>query len=267
MKKSIALLLVILSAATTRLAAAPTVVDFADLALPASSYYNGSNLAGDFASHGANFNNVYTPQFSSWEGWSYSNVTDNTTAGYTNEYSAFPGGGAILGGGVAPGTNYAVAYDDGFVIPTITFAAPQQVVSVQLTNATYAALSMRDGDGFAKKFGGDTGNDPDYFSLTITGLDAANNSLGSVLFYLADYRFANNAEDYIVNDWTTVNLSSLGSNVKSLTFTLESSDAGPFGINTPAYFALDNLVLVPEPSAAMLLLASALGLVSYRRRS
>jgi hypothetical protein len=37
---------------------------------------------------------------------------------------------------------------------------------------TYAALSMRDGDGFAKQFGGASGDDPDYFLLTITGRDA-----------------------------------------------------------------------------------------------
>ena len=62
--------------------------------------------------------------------------------------------------------------------------------SLMVTNTTYAALSMRDGDSFAKKFGGPSGNDPDYFRLTITGKDSGGSTIGSVEFYLADYRFA-----------------------------------------------------------------------------
>jgi hypothetical protein len=36
---------------------------------------------------------------------------------------------------------------------------------VYVTNTTYAYNSMRDGDMFAKKFGGPTGNDPDWYKL------------------------------------------------------------------------------------------------------
>src|SRR5207249_4062813 len=114
-------------------------------------------------------------------------------------------------------------------------------LSARIANTTYAALSMLNGDSFAKKFGGASGNDPDYFLLTITGLDSQQHSTGSVDFYLADYRFANNAQDYIVSDWTTVDLSSLGLDTQTLSFGLTSSDVGDYGMNTPAYFALDNL--------------------------
>ena len=49
------------------------------------------------------------------------------------------------------------------------------------------------------------------------------------------------AEDYIVDEWTPVVLTSLG-NVKSLEFQMSSSDNDPiFGMNTPAYFAIDNI--------------------------
>jgi hypothetical protein len=48
-------------------------------------------------------------------------------------------------------------------------------------------------------------------------------------------------EDYIIKDWTLVALSSLGE-VKSLEFALTSSDSDPvFGMNTPAYFAIDSV--------------------------
>jgi hypothetical protein len=51
--------------------------------------------------------------------------------------------------------------------------------------------------------------------------------------------------------------------VKSLEFSLNSSDAGVFGMNTPAYFALDDLNCVPEPATMILL---ALGGILLRKR-
>src|SRR5262249_25167851 len=151
-----------------------------------------------------------------------SQTTDSTTPGYGNQYSAIPGSGA---GGSA---TYGVAYTGGQVgaqgpIARIAFAQDVSLAGAEITNTTYAALSMRDGDGFAKKFGGASGNDADYLILTITGRDAANAITGSVDFALADYRFANNALDYIVNQWTFVDLSGLGT-VAALEFSLDSSD-------------------------------------------
>ena len=127
------------------------------------------------------------------------------------------------------------------MIPTITFETAQTVSAVRITNTNYAYYSMLNGDGFAKKFGGDSGDDEDWFLLTITGKDAGGNDTGTVEFYLADFRFVDNADDYIINDWTLVELSSLGE-VKSLEFGLSSSDGGQgMGMNTPAYFAIDSV--------------------------
>ncbi|MCW5623505.1 MAG: DUF4465 domain-containing protein [Burkholderiales bacterium] len=127
---------------------------------------------------------------------------------------------------------------------------------------------MLNGDFFAKAFGGASGDDPDWFALTITGHDAAGDATGTVDFHLADYRFADNSLDYVVTDWTLVDLSALGT-VSSLTFSLSSSDVGDFGMNTPAYFALDNLSVaaVPEPSTwwMMGLGLAALGFAARRR--
>jgi len=128
---------------------------------------------------------------------------------------------------------------------------------------------MRDGDGFAKKFGGATGSDPDFLRLTITGQDGGGATTGTVDFFLADFRFADAAQDTIVRDWTFVDLSSLGA-VASLGFALASTDNGAFGMNTPAYFAMDNLTVaaIPEPSTAWLL-AGGIGIVglALRRRA
>ncbi|MDF5732833.1 MAG: DUF4465 domain-containing protein [Rhizonema sp. PD38] len=231
------------------------VVDFKDLNLPEESFYNGSDGANGFKSRGAFFNNSYNPTFGSWSGWSYSNTTDKTTPGFLNQYSAY------TGGGFDGSSNYGVAFTFNPGSAYIDLPTDFSVKSAQITNTTYAVLSILNGDQFAKKFGGTSGNDPDFFLLTITGLDAANAPVGIVDFYLADYRFVDNSQDYIVNTWQPVDLSGLKQATR-LSFALTSSDVGSFGLNTPAYFALGNLTLersnatkVQEPSSALSLLA------------
>ena len=110
---------------------------------------------------------------------------------------------------------------------------------VFITNSTYAALSMENGDAYAKKFGGADGTDPDWFLLTIKGYEKGVYT-DSINFYLADFRSDNPADDYILRSWAWVDLQPLGK-VDSLTFELHSSDVGAYGMNTPAYFCLDNL--------------------------
>jgi hypothetical protein len=215
-------------------------VDFEDLTLAPESFYNGSDGAGGFISQGAFFNNSYNPQFGSWSGWSYSNQTDVTTSGFMNQYSAYN----LPDGGGDSSANYGVAFTFQFGDAYVLLPDGTTPASVRVTNTTYAALSMRDGDMFAKKFGGPDGTDPDFIMLTIHGLDTNGDATGSVGFFLADYRFQDPNLNYIVSSWTTVDLTPLG-NAISLAFELTSSDLGPFGMNTPAYFAIDNLVVTP----------------------
>ena len=237
MKKIITTLVLCLFATPALFAQA---ADFQDLTLAPNSAYNGSDGAGGFTSHGVFFANNYNTTFGSWSGFAYSNKTDTTTAGFANQYSAIPGAGA--GGSSIYGVSYTGSNDT-----IVTLPAGRSVASASLTNTTYAYLSMRDGDGFAKKFGGVSGTDPDFLKLTINGLDATNVVIGSVDFYLADFRSAVNAEDCILSSWAEVDLSSLSA-ARKLSFELSSSDNGTFGMNTPSYFAIDNLVTVPEPA-------------------
>lgn len=239
-------------------------IDFSDLNLAASSYWNGSTLTGGFTTGNAFFNNAYDTNWGSWSGWSYSNITDNTTAGYGNQYSAITGSGIL-------GTNsiYAIANSYSPNDAFINLPSGSQISSIQVTNATYAYFSMLNGDQFSTAFSANS-----YFYLTVRGFDApgaTGNVTGSVDFYLADYRFASSSQYYIVNTWKTLDLSSLASNTASLGFELTSSDVGPYGMNTPSYFALGAVELttpVPEPSSMMLggIGLLAIHIVRNRRR-
>jgi Domain of unknown function (DUF4465) len=226
------------------------------------SYDNGWDLNGGFTSDTVFFSNSYDTTFHSWSGWAYSNVNDPTTTGptpflndYDHQYAAITG--------TAPGGsgNYGISSGPGAVINLPSGASP---VSFQVTNTTYDYLSMTHGDSFAKQF--TTG---DFFELKIfgfSGLNGTGTQVGEVDFFLANYTSANSLP---VNVWTLVDLTPLAGS-QSLTFDYASSDVGQFGINTPEYFAMDNLTLstdaVPEPSGLVLgLLAAGIAAVAWSR--
>ena len=216
--------------------------DFEEFTYASGDYWNGITASfgqypSTFTDGIATFPNLYSINdfgygpFESWTGFAYSNMLNDSTKGFTNQYSAYPAAG------VNESSNYALCYNSRGK-DTIKLSSAIEISGAFFTNGTYGALSMLEGDLFAKKFGGENGNDPDWFLLTIRGLNNGNYT-DSVLFYLADYRFENSKEDYIVTNWVWVDLSSLGT-VDMVEFSLSSSDVGEFGMNTPAYFFLDN---------------------------
>lgn len=224
---------------------AQTTSTFESLTLSPNSFWNGSTtpLGTTFTDGNAIFPNYYETAWGGYwsSGWAYSNMKDSTTAGSANMYSARP---AI---GYTGSANYAVGQQNAMI--KLSGAALGKVVNgFYVTNGTYAAISMKDGDGFARKFGDTTGTNsglgqgdyPDWFKLTVRKYFGGVMTNDSVEFYLADYRFANNSQDYIVKTWQYVDLTSLG-NIDSLEFILSSSDMGQWGMNTPAFFCLDNL--------------------------
>jgi hypothetical protein len=222
------------------------IADFDNLYLEPESYWNGADDSGGFTSGSVYFDNYYDETFGNWAGFAYSNITDTTLSGWSAQYNA------IAGSGQGGSANYGIGYMDSYntIFPTLH---PDQTLTIDyiyVTNTNYAYYSMQDGDAFAKKFGGSTGDDPDWFLLTITGIDQGGGITGTVDFYLADFRFENNDLDYILNTWQPVDISALGI-VESLQFSLTSSDTGDWGMNTPAYFALDTIV--PEPATVILL--------------
>lgn len=258
MRKTYLLLLVFASifgnlCAQNSITATDVVSDFENLSLGPNTYWNGADFSGGFASGFVHFPNDYDSTWGAWNNWAYSNMADDTTAGWLNQFSAITAEG--YDPSASGGKNYGLAFVSSDFISThlipvsIDFLdwKANEVKGFYVTNTTFAGLSMEQGDQVSKKFGGETGDDPDYFKLMIWGI-LNGQPTDTVDFFLSDYRFPDNANDYIVKSWEWVNLESLGE-VDKLMFSMESSDIGMFGINTPTYFCIDNLTVVHDPSA------------------
>lgn len=214
---------------------AQSISTFDNFNLPVDTFWNGADTSGGFVSGNAFFGNYYDTQWGSWSGWSYGTMTDTITTGYNNMYSSIAGSGRNSDA-------YATAYISSFGGPTFislrNMAIGKSVDGFFISNSTYAYLSMRDGNAYSKKFGGVSGNDSDWFKLKIT-LYNKDVEVDTTNFYLADFRDSDNSKDYILKGWEWVDLSVFGP-IDSLAFTLSSSDNGSFGMNTPAYFCIDD---------------------------
>ncbi|MBK6951319.1 MAG: DUF4465 domain-containing protein [Crocinitomicaceae bacterium] len=245
MKKNLLFLSALIVAQTSQ----SQLATFENPVLASESAWYGQDQVTDgdtiYTSDFFSFETNYNAGWGSYAGWAVSNVTDNTTPGWSNQYSAITGSGEA--GSDQYGVCYVSSWEGSRVFLDFTFPSP--IVGFSVTNTTYAYFAMLNGDDFTKPFGADTNaqgiidgtNGEDWFLLTIYGLNEDSLQTGdSVNFYLADFRFPLDADDYIIDEWTFVDLTSLGA-VKGLEFVLTSTDTtGGFGMNNPAYFAAEN---------------------------
>ena len=190
-------------------------------------YETGEQLEGGFKSGMFYFvNNSAWADYGEWgkfftmDGFCYSKRSETTFSSDTYDTDQFNN---QIGAGAEESEAFAVSYGYGSTITADYTFKPQ---SCYITNNAYVLNSVMNGDAYARQFKYD-----DKFTLTITGYKdkvetAAVNvelaSKGSVIF-----------------QWVPVDLSSLGE-VDSVVFSLNSTDTGDYGMNTPAYFCLDN---------------------------
>lgn len=239
MKKINYLITIIISVCFFNIKGQNNVADFENLTLSPESYWDGSDSSGislatkytsKFVAGNITFSNTWNSNWNYWsDGWIYSNNSDSVTSGLSNISSCVAGKGANNSSNYSIGKNKVY-----FNVDTSGNSLP--IDGIYVTNTTYAHNSMRDGDVFAKKF---TNTDQDYYKLLITSFNNGTD-VDTVEFFLADFTHLDSLQDYIVNDWKYVDLSSLGL-VDSIKFSLVSSDIGQFGMNTPAFFAIDNI--------------------------
>ena len=230
MKKIITLFAII----TFKFVSAQETATFENLSLPLDSFWNASTGGNGFENGGLHFTTKYDTSFGGYwaAGFAYSSMRDTINGTYTNLYSAKPGRGSNS-------NTYIVSQNNTILKPQYS-GDKINLISLDITNTTYAANSMKNGDLFATAFGGDSGNVPDFFTLTFRPYVSGALTNDTAEFYLADYRFSDNSQDYIVDNWR--NFSPNISNADSILLTLRSSDNGAFGMNTPAFFCLDNIV-------------------------
>ena len=150
------------------------------------------------------------------------NITSTDFKDYTDAYKS-------AAGGAHAGKNYVVWYSDGFTPNVIKLTAAATVPGMYVCNNVYALASMKDGDAIA----GDPFGKDDWFKLTIGGSLNGQAVNATVDFLLGD-------GTNFVTEWTYVDLSSLGK-IDELNFTMSGSRTGDWGLNTPAYFCIDNL--------------------------
>ena len=151
-----------------------------------------------------------------------------------NFYESYLDAEKSASGGAYEGNNFVVWYASYTGLDTIIIDHATVVPGFFINNTAYAVNSMCNGDSFAKKFGKD-----DWFKLTITASYEGVDVNTSVVVDLAK-------DGKYINEWTYVDLSSFGT-VDAIKFALSSTDNGDYGMNTPAYFAMDNFgAAMPE---------------------
>ena len=225
-------LLLSLALVMTAFAMAQEPATFEDVPLGSGGIWQPPVGDNEMPSGGWLFTN--STQYGYWGGFTASNRTDLSQTGLDAQYTA------AAGCGYDGSAQYAVAFTMG--VQTDVYAADGQLHTVTgcyVTNNLWTYQDILQGGYGELPYGGTTGNDPDWFKVTATGKNASGQTVGELDFYLADYRFANNEEDYVLNTWEWFDLSPLG-DVATISFSLSSSRGSGYNMITPAYFCMDN---------------------------
>lgn len=190
----------------------------------------GDEMVGSFVSGSYQFSNSYNTSYGSWSGFAYSNRTATDFNTITpDQYNS------VVGHGYDNSGNFAVAFNSGEIKVLNSPLTGDSIRGLYITNSAYAAntiLYAKEED-YAHKFG-----KGDWMKVTFTGYHA-DGTEAKLDYYLADYRSAKEADHYCLDTWQWVDLRPLGE-VTSISFSLDGSDSGQWGLNTPAYFCLDN---------------------------
>ncbi|WP_276484032.1 DUF4465 domain-containing protein [Paraflavitalea pollutisoli] len=220
--------------------------------------HSGSNLR--FAIKGAG-----SGPFEYWDGgfiisnWNYkSNITGKTGDwwySYENQASVYSGTHGSNNGGFGGSSNFAVmfGYVDDYnefyaTRPVLNFTTGSGVIdSMKICLSSYTYGVIMTGNSFGSigtatplsSVAGGNG----YLRLRAYGFNGntPTNSGNPVSIYLARYS-SGTAIAGPLTTWTNFNLSALGT-VTRVEFNIDGNDSGDYGLNTPAYVCMDNVVV------------------------
>jgi hypothetical protein len=172
----------------------------------------------------------YNEEYQYWGGFAVSKCfeTDAAKGVFENQYSAF-------NTKAADGAWFLLYYYDSYSEPCdLIFKKSVMLNSVKLnlTTYTYASITDEDINTFARKF-----EEGDYLKVIFTPLDSSEAPVGEgVECYVVDYR---DGKRFVADDWQTFPLGFVADG--NVRVTIETSDVGEYGANTPLYICLDSL--------------------------
>ena len=233
MKKLIALASLIVMMVACTVPYYYSFANFDDITLPEAGYLD-AELVGAFKSEDIMFTSEWISEYGGYSnGGIYpSNLNDSQTTGILNQYSSYP----------KPEGNFAVVHYNSYISSTdanyAAFYLPEatMVESVKVANSTYTYWAIKNGDdgfGACRAF-----QDGDWFKVTFTGYNMCGENLGSVDYYLADFR---DGKHFIEESWASVDLTSLGRYVYKVEISFSGTDIGDYGLNTPTYCVIDEI--------------------------
>ncbi len=217
------------------------MADFSDL-FP-ENFKNDSSWIGAVDETGFSYKEIFfTTQLnadSTWSGFGLSNIQSNIQTEETIPQNS------VYNPSSSNNVFSVVRHPNGSnqPLPSITFEDGQnhRLKSIEINNTTFGVFLLKHGNDSFQRMGYPVSTDPDWFKVTITGIDASGTIVNRQDFFLADYRFDNKKRDYIVDSWTSVDLTSLGA-VNQLQFSLSSNKTNESGeMITPETFCIDNI--------------------------
>ena len=175
----------------------------------------------------------YNEEFAYWGGFMQSKVKDTNPANglFANQY-------AVYNSAAASGDTFMLYYYDAYNEPcdiVLKESVALQDVKLNLTTYTYASITNEDINTFARAF-----DEGDYLKVVFTGM-SGNEVTGVVECFVVDYR---DGKRYVATNWDEFSLTGLNGGYNRVRVTIETTDVGEWGANTPLYIAMDDLTYV-----------------------
>ena len=176
------------------------------------------------------FEHFYNEEFGYWGGFALTRKFDTDAANglFENQY-------AVYNASASEGDGALIYYYDSYNEPcdiVLKDATMLTSVRLNLTTYTYASITDEDINSFARTFA-----DGDYLKVVFTAM-SADEALDSVECYVVDYR---DGKRFVATNWDIYDLRSLGKGYDAVRVTIETTDVGEYGANTPLYISLDEL--------------------------
>ena len=176
------------------------------------------------------FEHFYNEEFSYWGGFALTRKFDTDAANglFENQY-------AVYNAAASEGDGALIYYYDSYNEPcdiVLKDATMLTSVRLNLTTYTYASITDEDINSFARTFA-----DGDYLKVVFTAM-SADEALDSVECYVVDY---SDGKRFVATNWDIYDLRSLGKGYDAVRVTIETTDVGEYGANTPLYIAIDEL--------------------------